>query len=529
MSSETTGLVIKSDHNNDDTNILHKNEHVDSNLGDNFSIEQCSVEISPVVDEKTDLTGKEFKNFENFENSIMHLSQSARPPANYQLPTNYKKLNKIQKTFPSCIYDGSIPATSPGLHPKNFTFLKKLIILLSAIFLFIPRLLLFIISVLLMNLFSYIGTLGIENRYTTNYCPESPDVLSLWRRIFRWLALACYRIGFVSFGVWWISEKNLENKLQNRKNYKFKDCPIMICAPHVSMCDTAFFGVMPFQTNVSPIAFSGMGPWLNNPMRIILAILVDLQDRKSRNSVLVHLNKRLAPENIDKPWRPIVVFPEATCTSGRALTNFKTGAFTPGKPVQPVYIESSNIMDCSFSWLGLNAGLNLLMLMLSFKTSITIHYLPIYHPNNQEKKDSELFAYNVRQKISNYSKLPILDTDTVDGKIQKRFETFPNYEGADPQYAFIGVIGLQQKYDGLANSDIITAFDRYLTDFEAVINKKTGEILKMSDYQKTAESLEDWPNEFLVSPTGENKVIRICDAVEVFIKYNLDKISNKNK
>ena len=51
----------------------------------------------------------------------------------------------------------------------------------------------------------------------------------------------------------------------------------------------------------------------------------------------------------------------------------------------------------------------------------------------------------------------------------------------------------------------------------------------MSDYQKTAESLDDWPNEFLVIPTGENKVIRICDAVEVFIKYNLNKISNKNK
>ena len=40
------------------------------------------------------------------------------------------------------------------------------------------------------------------------------------------------------------------------------------------------------------------------------------------------------------PWRQqTLIFPEATCTNGKALITFRCGAFSPGVPVQPVAVR----------------------------------------------------------------------------------------------------------------------------------------------------------------------------------------------
>lgn len=41
-------------------------------------------------------------------------------------------------------------------------------------------------------------------------------------------------------------------------------------------------------------------------------------------------------------YEKIAIFPEGTCTNRSAVIKFRLGAFTPGLPVQPVYIDYEN-------------------------------------------------------------------------------------------------------------------------------------------------------------------------------------------
>ena len=75
---------------------------------------------------------------------------------------------------------------------------------------------------------------------------------------------------------------------------------------------------------------------------------------------------------------------------------FKTGAFLPGVPVQPLLIKYNNKYDTlTWAWKGIGA-LQLFLLTLSQPyTRVTLKYLPVYYPNQEEKEDSRLYAKNV--------------------------------------------------------------------------------------------------------------------------------------
>ncbi|CAK9295258.1 unnamed protein product, partial [Gordionus sp. m RMFG-2023] len=106
-------------------------------------------------------------------------------------------------------------------------------------------------------------------------------------------------------------------------------------------------------------------------------------------------------------WPQICIFPEGTCTNRKALIYFKKGAFYPGFPVQPVCIRYPNDFDClTWTWDGPNTLLVIWWSLCQPYLKIEIEYLPVYHPNESEKKDGSLFAENVRTLMARHLKIP---------------------------------------------------------------------------------------------------------------------------
>ena len=91
--------------------------------------------------------------------------------------------------------------------------------------------------------------------------------------------------------------------------------------------------------------------------------------------------------------RTLALFPEGTVGNGKAMLPFKTGAFLPGVPVQPLLIEYNNKYDTlTWAWKGIGAFQLVLLTFSQPYTRVTLRYLPVYYPNQEEKEDSRLFA-----------------------------------------------------------------------------------------------------------------------------------------
>ena len=95
--------------------------------------------------------------------------------------------------------------------------------------------------------------------------------------------------------------------------------------------------------------------------------------------------------------------------------DFRTGAFVGGHSVKPVIVSYavlqkwhvpllnlvSRYPHTSFnpSWESIDAIEHLFKLVTQISTKCKIHFLPIYHPSEEEKTNPKLYAENV-QKVS---------------------------------------------------------------------------------------------------------------------------------
>lgn len=93
-----------------------------------------------------------------------------------------------------------------------------------------------------------------------------------------------------------------------------------------------------------------------------------------------------------------VVFPEGTYSNGKHVLQFKSGAFVPGHPVAPIaftfpeYTPFWNREESTF-------GVQIYRILGRLYTPITIHFLPLYTPSEEERNNPKLFAENVRALI----------------------------------------------------------------------------------------------------------------------------------
>ncbi|KAG1670854.1 Lysophosphatidylcholine acyltransferase 1 [Nymphon striatum] len=118
--------------------------------------------------------------------------------------------------------------------------------------------------------------------------------------------------------------------------------------------------------------------------RYLDPIYVDRKDFKSRKLAREKITKRLNGEH--DHLKQIFIFPEGTCTNQSSLITFQQGAFFSGLPVQPVCLKFRN----------------------------KLQYLPVYVPNEEERRNSEIYANNVRDLMAKHLGVPVLNIDRTD-------------------------------------------------------------------------------------------------------------------
>ncbi|XP_043101061.1 lysophospholipid acyltransferase LPCAT4-like [Puntigrus tetrazona] len=106
----------------------------------------------------------------------------------------------------------------------------------------------------------------------------------------------------------------------------------------------------------------------------------------------------------------MLMFPEGTTTNGRALIKFKPGAFLAGVPVQPVLLRYPGEPDTvRWTWKGLTWLGALWHTSSQIYTSVTVEFLPVYAPSQEEKQNPELYAENVQKVMAQALNVPATD------------------------------------------------------------------------------------------------------------------------
>jgi 1-acyl-sn-glycerol-3-phosphate acyltransferase len=103
---------------------------------------------------------------------------------------------------------------------------------------------------------------------------------------------------------------------------------------------------------------------------------------------------------------PICILPEGTCTNGRSIVKFFSGAFEGGTPVQPITIQYP------FDYYNGGAFLttlpaHLLKVFLNPWMTVDAAFLPLYSPDAAEAADGDLMAENVRKAMGAASAVPL--------------------------------------------------------------------------------------------------------------------------
>jgi len=203
------------------------------------------------------------------------------------------------------------------------------------------------------------------------------------------------RISLFALGFQYI---NVKGKKATRR-----EAPIII-ANHVSFMEAGYF--FGFHSSIGLIkAEAGEMPVIGTIMKALQTIFVAREDKNSKEYVKKALiEKARSP----LPWNQISIFPEGTCTNQKALIQFKQGAFLPGTPIQPMYFDLRRNKNFPPHFLlgGPDLGKIILRCMTQFHNYFDVIYLPVYVPNEEEKKDPFLYAENVRQYMAKELNLP---------------------------------------------------------------------------------------------------------------------------
>jgi len=168
---------------------------------------------------------------------------------------------------------------------------------------------------------------------------------------------------------------------------------ILAVAPHIGMLEAASVillnHAMPV-SNLDNLKF----PFVGAVTAACKAIFVDKADPESRTTTVTQIRTRArTPE-----WQatgPVLIFPEGTTHSQRALLEFKTGAYRPALPVQPIVVR----MPWRFHdpcWVSSGPGMGELILrtMCQFYNVVELHYLGVHVPSENERADAKFFATN---------------------------------------------------------------------------------------------------------------------------------------
>ena len=435
---------------------------------------------------------------------------------------------------------------------------------------FLPKnrpVLFLIISFLIMILCCYFSTLFLPNLDSEKFQNETSKYPyignSKIRRFFTLLCGIVFRIaGFVCFGLYWIEIEGVPAKKE--------DAPIVIFYPHANILDPCCFfrftnlknKGLPFLPSFlyefSFVLAAGIMKLLD--LRGIMGIPINRQSSQAKLSVKKQIHDRAqdmsnskssskSSSNSKSNWFQILLAPEGTAMNGTAILPFKTGAFEPGLPVQPVRISIKNPLKKDLDQISLasfknNSKVSMiynvwLRYFMNLSISAKLTFDNVIVPDEREKINCKLFADNVRTKISEISGIPKIDfcyeDDIFCGKFREIiFEKCQKLEllldkddknSINPAYGLVKFFKLSRLYK-VNFKTIDSYFNEYLTDDEYTFHFydcKTASI-KFYDFlkilcRKKNLSIDLCKLEFEKFGIGfeDGEVILLSDCVEMMV------------
>ncbi|XP_060772964.1 lysophospholipid acyltransferase LPCAT4 isoform X2 [Neoarius graeffei] len=220
-----------------------------------------------------------------------------------------------------------------------------------------------------------------------------------WRRwVFHPIIVLLSRSVFFSIGFVWIKVKGQQATQ--------KEAPVLAVAPHSGFLDMLVLSVAGLPTVVSRSENANL-PVIGALLEFNQSVLVSRKDPESRRKCVSQIKERLTSNGY---WPQMLMFPEGTTTNGRVLIKFKPGAFLAGVPVQPVLLHYPNKIDTvRWTWKGTSWIASLWYTASQFYSNVTVEFLPVYTPSQQEKENPELFADNVQKLMAEVLGVPATD------------------------------------------------------------------------------------------------------------------------
>eukprot|EP00117_Sycon_ciliatum_P027105 scpid39068/ scgid22096/ Lysophosphatidylcholine acyltransferase 2B; Acyltransferase-like 1-B len=217
----------------------------------------------------------------------------------------------------------------------------------------------------------------------------------------------------VVFGYWRISVRG--------KRASATDAPFTVIAPHSTVMDTWMFLLYTYGSMVSQREAA------NYPFvyRVALACEPIWVERsggagggtRTASSTLEEMEKRL---RLPGRWLPICVYPEGTRHNANAMLGYKTGAFQPGLPVQPVLFKFNKPEDSIWPKGVISPNMSFIRAMSRLWATCDVEYLPVYLPSKEERDDAQLFALNVQNEMAKALTLPTTDFSLEDFHLTRK-------------------------------------------------------------------------------------------------------------
>ncbi|XP_056156632.1 lysophospholipid acyltransferase LPCAT4 [Lampris incognitus] len=220
-----------------------------------------------------------------------------------------------------------------------------------------------------------------------------------WRRwLFHPIIWLLSRAVFFSLGFLCVKVKGRRADL--------KEAPVLVVAPHSGFLDMLVLCPTQLATVVSRSENTSL-PVIGALLEFNQSVLVSRKDPESRKKAIAQITERLTSNGY---WPQMLMFPEGTTTNGSALIKFKPGAFLAGVPVQPVLLHYPNKLDTvRWTYNGTTWIEALLHTTSQFYTHMTVEYLPVYTPSQEEKDDPNLYADNVQKLMAKALGVPATD------------------------------------------------------------------------------------------------------------------------
>lgn len=279
---------------------------------------------------------------------------------------------------------GQVP--NPFVYEGPLWTLRQVGLVIAGIVVFPIRFILFWILALTAWAFMKLSISG-------DFDPTQP--MQGWRRIVQYPIAYLTRATMFLFGFYWIETVG--------KPCSTEEARIVVCAPHSTVFDTLYLVyAYNFPTSISKAENKDL-PLAGVAFKAMQAVGVDRTDRNAKDQAIDHLIKHAA----NPKQRHLIIFPEGTCTNRKALITFKRGAFTPGQPVQPVCLEWPwTGFDLTWTAGGPSRFLLAMHAAVQPVLKLKVTFLPVYYPNEEEKRDSNLYARNVRSVMAEQLGIP---------------------------------------------------------------------------------------------------------------------------